>query len=133
MTWANKPSIKLAATVEIKPSLIEGAGVGVFALIDIPADTVVFSPLAPVQHFKYEDLNDLSEIQMSYLIKLAHVDSTGITIDRGVDDFHAAYFINHSRDPNVLYCQSTYSWHTIRDIPAGQELTAYYFVHERDF
>jgi hypothetical protein len=130
---ADKPAIKLAATVEIKPSLIQNAGVGVFALIDIAADAVIFTPLTPVQHFKYKELNNLSQTQLAHLIKLAHVDQTGIAIDRSADDFHAAYFINHSHNPNVIYCESSYSWLAMRDIPAGQELTAYYFPHERDF
>lgn len=123
----------LVATVEIKPSSITHAGVGVFALVHIAADTVIFKPRNAVQHFDFDALSALSPAQRMHLTKLAHVDQTGITIDCDANDFHAAYFINHSRDPNVIYCDSTYAWYAIRDITAGQELTAYYFPHERDF
>lgn len=123
----------LAATVEIKPSLIVHAGIGVFALIDIAADTVIFEPRNKVQHFDFNQLTALSPTQRAHITKLGHVDETGITVDCNANDFHAAYFINHHHSPNVIYCNSTHTWYAIRDIPAGQELTAYYFPYERDF
>ena len=123
----------LAATVEIRPSLITHAGIGVFALIDIAADTMIFEPRNTVQHFDFNQLSALSPAQRAHITKLAHVDETGIQIDCDANDFHAAYFINHHRAPNVIYCNSTYRWYAIRDIQAGEELTAYYFPHERDF
>lgn len=124
----------LFPTVELKPSLIENAGVGVFALVEISADSKVFSPAKTLQKVKLNTLSGLSERQKWHLKKLAHVqDDQTVVIDRSANEFHAAYFINHSTKPNMIYCNSTYTWYAMRDIHVGEELTAYYFPHERDF
>jgi SET domain-containing protein len=124
----------LFPTVEIKPSLIQNAGVGVFALVDIPADTKIFKSRRPMQKIKLSKLTNLNDRQRQHLNKLAHIEyDQTLAIDCDANEFYAAYFVNHSSNPNLIYCDMEYEWYTIKDIAAGEELTAYYFPYERDF
>ena len=108
----------------LSPSKVCG-GVGVFSLVDILQDTVIFKPRWQVQ---VKDSTIPDEVR-DYLDKM--------TYDGWVDDdlqhLGQQYYINHSHSPNVAYDKTTGKLYAIRDIKKGEELTDYYFPGERDW
>ena len=65
--------------------------------------------------------------------ELSYYDKDGFWIDDSLDRLGHQYYINHSNDPNVAYNKDTGKLYAIKDIPAGVELTDYYFPGERDW
>ena len=108
----------------LSPSKVCG-GVGVFSLVDILQDTVIFKPRWQVQ---VKDSTMPDKVR-DYLDKM--------TYDGWVDDdlqhLGQQYYINHSHSPNVAYDKTTGKLYAIRDIKKGEELTDYYFPGERDW
>jgi|TARA_B100000035_G_scaffold101765_1_gene86296 hypothetical protein len=102
-------------------------GVGVFSLVDIPRDTVIFKPKTCIQ------ITDVSPEIQTYLKKMTYYDDNGYWIDDDLQRLGQQYYINHSHHPNVAYERSTGQLYAIRDIIKDEELTDYYFPGERDW
>ena len=102
-------------------------GVGVFSLVDIPRDTVIFEPKRCVQ------ITDVSPEIQSYLKKMTYYDDNGYWIDDDLQRLGQQYYINHSHEPNVSYERSTGKLYAVRDILKDEELTDYYFPGERNW
>ena len=108
----------------LAPSQVCG-GVGVFSLVDIPQDTVIFEPRWQVQ---IKDTSLPEEVR-DYLDKMTY----NGWIDDDLQHLGQQYYINHSHDPNVAYDKNTGKLYAIRDIKKNEELTDYYFPGERDW
>lgn len=104
-------------------------GVGVFSLVDIPRDTIIFEPKTCVQIC---DEQVSTEIK-TYLEKMTYYDKNGFWIDDDLSRLGQQYYINHSHEPNVAYERSTGKLYAVRDISKDEELTDYYFPGERDW
>lgn len=104
-------------------------GVGVFALVDIPEDTCIFSP-GPLMKVLWSQVDE--EI-IERLKSLAYYDDEGFWIDSDLSKLGPQYYINHSNTPNVSYNKDTGELYSIRLIKKGEELTDYYFPGERDW
>jgi len=104
-------------------------GVGVFSLVDIPKDTVIFEPKKCVQICEWQISSEIRE----YLEKMTYYDGNGYWIDDDLQRLGQQYYINHSHEPNVAYERSTGKLYTVRDILKDEELTDYYFPGERDW
>jgi len=104
-------------------------GVGVFSLVDIPRDTVIFEPKGCVQ---ISDWQVSPEIQ-TYLKKMTYYDGNGYWIDDDLQRLGQQYYVNHSHEPNVAYERTTGKLYAIRDIVKDEELTDYYFPGERNW
>ena len=100
-------------------------GVGVFSLVDIPQDTVIFEPRWQVQ---VKDSTIPEEVR-DYLDKMTY----NGWIDDDLQHLGQQYYINHSNNPNVAYDKNTGKLYAIRDIKKNEELTDYYFPGERDW
>ena len=100
-------------------------GVGVFSLVDIPQDTVIFEPRWQVQ---VKDSTIPDEVR-DYLDKMTY----NGWIDDDLQHLGQQYYINHSNNPNVAYDKNTGKLYAIRDIKKNEELTDYYFPGERDW
>ena len=100
-------------------------GVGVFSLVDIPQDTVIFEPRWQVQ---VKDSTIPDEVR-DYLDKMTY----NGWIDDDLRNLGQQYYINHSHAPNVAYDKVTGRLYAIRDIKKNEELTDYYFPGERDW
>jgi SET domain-containing protein len=104
-------------------------GVGVFSLVDIPKDTVIFEPKKCVQICEWQISSEIRE----YLEKMTYYDGNGYWIDDDLQRLGQQYYINHSHEPNVAYERSTGKLYAVRDILKDEELTDYYFPGERNW
>lgn len=104
----------------LKPSLIEGAGVGCFAVSPIPKGTRLIRPKAAGENRRLAE-EDIPDSHLKYCPLL----ESGLYLAPA--DFAAMsvfWYINHAREPNV----DTESWHLYAgdDIEPGEEITIYY-------
>jgi SET domain-containing protein len=104
-------------------------GVGVFSLVNIPEDTLIFSPGELVKILWSEVNENIHE----RIKTLAYFDNEGFWIDNDLSKLGQQYYINHSNSPNVAYNKDTGKLYAIRYIKKNEELTDYYFPGERDW
>jgi len=118
----------------LKPSAIPGAGVGVFSLIDIPKDTLIFEVKRDDDYFfKYSEIEDLPQSVKDYILEMTDGVEEGFFLDVPAFKIYTAYYVNHSHEPNVFWDRRTDELFSIRDIKIGEELTTYYKPCERNF
>ena len=124
----------------LKPSLIEGAGVGVFALKNIKKDECLY------HRNNYKDLIDyeIPEKLISSLVEpnilkfidrmcMYNYDNQTYTIDIPLNMLYTEYYINHSHTPNIFWDRHEHDLYAICDIQEGEELTTYYRPDEREW
>ena len=143
MNYDNQHIIKLIREQQTKlaPSLIPGAGVGVFALVDIPKDTQIkgasaFREYTGIQHYyviKESDLDGIDEKVKDYFSSMTEGEGDEHYVDAPPFMHYHCYYINHSSTPNCFWDRRTGDIYTQVDISEGQELTMYYKLSERDF
>ena len=121
------PQFKLA------PSKIEGAGVGVFAVNDVPQDYPVFGPKGQVYRILWSETSDISDSLRDYIRGICHSDSEGFYIDRHLDQLDLSYYVNHSETPNLWHDSKADVYYSNRKILEGEELTVLYPIEERDW
>lgn len=118
----------------LKPSTISGAGVGVFSLIDIPKDTLIFEVKRDDDYFfKYSEIEDLPQSVKDYILGMTDGVEEGFFLDVPAFKIYTTYYVNHSHEPNVFWDRRTDELFSIRDIKIGEELTTYYKPCERNF
>jgi len=110
-------------------SNIINAGIGVFAVTDIPKDTVLFEGGdSCLVEWKY-----IPKESKQYISSITHNDERGIYLNRPINEVYIAYYFNHSECPNVHYDSKNDRFITIKDIKKEEELTCYYIPEERDW
>lgn len=118
----------------LKPSTIPGAGVGVFSLIDIPKDTLIFDVKRDDDYFfKYSEIENLPPSIKEYITEITDGVKEGFFLDVPAFKIYTAYYVNHSREPNIFWDRRTDELFSIIDIKIGEELTTYYKPCERNF
>jgi hypothetical protein len=118
----------------LKPSTIPGAGVGVFSLVDISKDTLIFNIKRDDDYFfKHSEIEDLPPSIQNYILGMTDGVEDGFFLDVPAFKIYTAYYVNHSYEPNVFWDRRTDELFSIRDIEMGEELTTYYKPIERDF
>ena len=119
--------------VKLAPSKIDGAGVGLFAIVDIPKDTLIFKFKEDLEdHFiKYEEITD-PKIR-EYFWGMTDGENGGFYIDVLGYMLYSAYYVNHSYEPNAFWTRRTQELYSIKDLKVGEELTTYYQPNERNF
>ena len=126
-------SIKTLKT-HLKPSTIPGAGIGVFSLVDIPKDTLIFEVKREDDYFfKISEIEDLPLNIQDYILGMTDGTEEGFYLDVPAFKIYTAYYVNHSYEPNVFWDRRTDELFSIKDIKEGEELTTYYKPEERDF
>jgi len=118
--------------VRLKPSSIPGAGIGVFAIKEIPKNTIVFQfDNSEIKWIKKEDISELDpEVQEMY--KHFAVEKDGMLgAPKHFNQMTPAWYINHSYNPNCG-CDKNYDFYTLRDIKKGEELTVDYSSYSSD-
>jgi SET domain-containing protein len=126
---------------KLAPSTIPGAGVGVFALVDIPKDTLIkgckafmeFCNMETEFEFYYDEFEDLDSNIQKYVWSMTDGYDNKFCIDAPLFMLYQGYYINHSNTPNCFWDRRTGNIYTQVDIKAGSELTMYYMASERDF
>ena len=104
-------------------------GVGVFSLVPIPADTLIFRP-KNAQKIPWLKVPEDVRVAMK---NLTYYDEEGFWIDCDLDRIGPQYYINHSLSPNVSYNKDNGCLYAIRDIEPHEELLDYYYPNERDW
>lgn len=118
----------------LNPSTIPSAGVGVFSLVDIPKDTLIFEVKRDEDYFfKYSEIEDLPQSVKDYILGMTDGVEEGFFLDVPAFKIYTAYYVNHSHEPNVFWDRRTDELFSIRDIKMGEELTTYYKPCERNF
>jgi uncharacterized protein len=118
--------------VRLKPSEIPDAGVGVFAIVDIPKDVIIFQfDNSEINWIKEEEIKNLPpEIQEMY--RHFSVEKDGMLgAPKHFNQMTPAWYINHSKNPNCG-CNDEYDFYTLRDIKKGEELTVDYSTYGDD-
>ena len=105
-------------------------GVGVFSLVDIKKDTIIFKPSSMTQKVSWDKIDFKI---MNKIKELTYYDSEGFWIDDSLDRLGHQYYINHSHTPNVSYNSVNNCLYAMVDIKAGIELLDYYFPEDRDW
>ena len=127
---------------KLAPSKISGAGVGVFAIVEIPKDTLIKGSKAFIDFVRKEDdyylfdwneFEDLDDRIKTYLWGMTEGHDNKFYIDAPPFMFYQGYYINHSDTPNCFWDRRTSNIYTQIDIKPGEELTMYYMLSERDF
>lgn len=104
-------------------------GVGVFSLVRIPADTVIFRPKTG-EKIRF---SEVSEEVGNKMRELTYYDDEGFWVDDDLDRLGPQYYINHSLNSNVSYNKDTGCLYATRDIDVNEELLDYYFPEEREW
>tara|TARA_B100000927_G_scaffold195000_1_gene157387 strand:- start:449 stop:889 length:441 start_codon:yes stop_codon:yes gene_type:complete len=124
----------------LQPSLIEGAGVGVFALRFIKQDEVLYDKkywnCFKNYQVHWKDVKKLVEPKIEKYIErmCMYVPETeSYILDVPLNMLYTEYYINHSHTPNLFWDRKTHEFFAIKDIEEGEELTSYYRPDERDW
>ena len=107
-------------------------GVGVFAYIDIPKDTIIFPPNQSIIDEKVK-WSKVSKKAAKKIKALTIWDKEGFYTDCNINRFDIAYYVNHSRNPNVHRDLMTFELYAIRKIRKNDEILQFYAPYERDW
>ena len=106
------------------------SGVGVFALIDIPRDTIIWKLRDEPYKVPWNLLT--TEIQ-NHIKSMTWCDNEGFWIDCHLDRIYQAYYVNHSDNPNCDVINEEELYIAIRNIKKDEELTYRYLELDRDW
>lgn len=126
-------SIQNNCNVCLKPSKVCN-GVGVFALIDIKCDTILFNDLKPDKDFiSWRQMGEIPDEVKKYLGNVCLYSKKGIYLSRTVSSINISYYVNHSEEFNVYHDLKKDKYVTIRDIKKGEEILCLYTEEEIDW
>ena len=112
----------------LAPSKVCG-GIGAFALIDIPKDTIIWKLRDKPYKVPWNLLT--TEIQ-NHIKSITWCDNEGFWIDCHLDRIYQAYYVNHSDNPNC-HVNKKELYIAIRNINKDEELTYKYLESDRDW
>lgn len=126
-------SIVYEGKFQLKPSTVCD-GVGVFALVDIPYNIILFNDVVSDQTFiSWEEIPEVDSKIVSYLKSICNSNDKGIYLNRTVNNICIPYYINHSENFNVKHFKDDDVYVTSRPIKAGDEILCYYNDAEIDW
>jgi hypothetical protein len=124
--------IRNGILVKLVPSSIVGAGVGIATLTEIDKNEIVFAP-KDTCFVRWDELLDVEDNIINYIKKICHNNEHGFWIDCHINDIGAAYFVNHSEEPNLIHDGEKDIYYSARKIHIGEELTCKYSSDEIDW
>ncbi|MGO9266216.1 MAG: SET domain-containing protein [Candidatus Binataceae bacterium] len=114
----------------LKPSKIHG--VGVFAVRDIPKGTPVFAEDdEDIVWIDKRNIGELPSAIREFYDDFCIIDGDKYGCPENFDKLTIAWYLNHSDEPNVAP-DNEYRFYALRDIKAGEELTANYHSYSDD-
>ena len=126
-------SILNESYVQLKPSKV-CEGVGVFALRTIPRFTVLFNDVEPdTCLISWEELKEVDKRVICYLKSICNTSKQGVYLSRTINNINVTYYVNHSKQPNVIHNKILDVYMTLTDIHPGQELVCKYEPEEIDW
>ena len=110
----------------LRPSTIEGAGVGVFATTDIPRGTVLRELFAPddVRRLTWTEFAALdvpSDVKENFVTRY----ETECFVPACFNRISVGWYLNDSEEPNLAH-DANYDYYALRAIAAGEELLIRY-------
>ncbi len=124
--------IRNGILVKLVPSSIVGAGVGAITLTEIDKGEIVFAP-KDLHFIRWGEVADIEHGVLDHIKKVCHNNEYGFWIDCHVNDIGAAYFVNHSDEPNLIHDIERDIYYAARKIQIGEELTCKYSPDEIDW
>jgi hypothetical protein len=118
--------------VKLVPSSIVGAGVGVETLTEIEHGEIVFAPKETC-FVHWDEIFNVEGNIVNYIKKVCNHNEYGFWIDCLVNDIGAAYFVNHSEEPNLIHDRERDMYYASKKIEIGEELTCKYSPDEIDW
>lgn len=118
--------------VKLAPSQIPNAGVGVFALTYIPSGQKIFDG-SENKYIQWMELVDMEREVLEHIKKVCHYDEYGFWIDGPLNKIGAAYYVNHSENPNLYHDTAADNYFSLKNINIGEELTCKYLPNEIDW
>ena len=118
--------------VKLAPSSIVGAGVGAVTLTEIHKNEVVFAP-KDLCFIRWDEVKNVEHNVLDHIKKVCHNNEYGFWIDCYINDIGAAYFVNHSDEPNLIHDRERDIYYAARKIQIGEELTCKYSPDEIDW
>lgn len=126
-------SIRYSCNVCLKPSKVCN-GIGVFALTDIKANTILFDDIEPDKTFiTWEKIGDIAPEVKAYLKRMCISNDEGLFLSRTASAINISYYVNHSDNYNVHHDLTIDRYMTTKDIKAGDEILCKYLSFEIDF
>lgn len=114
----------------LKPSLIENAGVGVFAIDAIPFGVDPFPGSETNITIMSNDAYNLLSEEKQKMIRDFCYNHHG---NWRVPDFNKidiSWYVNSSENPNLSFDSETGNYTTLREIKVGEELTYDYLIYD---
>ncbi len=110
----------------LRPSTIEGAGVGVFATTDVPRGTVLRELFAPddVRRLTWAEFATLdvpSDVKENFVTRY----ETECFVPAHFNRISVGWYLNDSEEPNLAH-DANYDYYALRAIAAGEELLIRY-------
>jgi SET domain-containing protein len=120
------------ARTKIKLGVSPIHGIGVFALVDIPAGTQgLFSPPAVWRAVPLTELDVLAPVVRQHVETYCLQDETNIYLPpHGLEVMDLVMYLNHSDTPNLQQLDGGSDFRTLRDVDAGEELLIDYGMLE---
>ncbi|MFH1967263.1 MAG: SET domain-containing protein [Patescibacteria group bacterium] len=113
------------------------AGVGVFAIRDIPEDTNIFygQPDPKWHTFKMSQLKNLDKqvLKMIDDFFVIEKDQTVQIPEGAFADMNISYYPNNSETPNAKTTDGGYTFVSLRDIKKGEEITVAYSTYDEKY
>lgn len=126
-------SIRYSCNVCLKPSRVCD-GIGVFALTDIDANTILFDDIEPDNTFiTWKEIGDIDPEVKAYLKRMCNSNDEGLFLNRTVSAINISYYVNHSDNYNVHHDLNLDRYVTTKDIKAGDEILCKYLFSEINF
>lgn len=115
----------------LKPSRIEGAGVGVFSINFIPKGIDPFEGCTTeLRTMSNEEFQSLSEEKKKMVRDFCYHSSGNWRVPRNFNTLDISWFVNSSPNPNLEFNTNNGRYVTLRDIEVDEELTYEYLVYE---
>ena len=114
----------LGVYTRLRPSAIHG--IGVFAIIPIPAGTYIFEPdESEMITVNTEAINDLPDAIRQLYQAFCPVSQRKFQCPLSFNNLTPSWFLNHSSEPNVA-ADEDLKFYALRNIAVGEELTSDY-------
>lgn len=110
----------------LKPSTIQGAGIGVFAAQDLPKGTPLFRK--DISESRVAQIKDIPPMFLQYCI---YINDQQCIAPTHFDRMTIGWYLNHSHTPNVTHLPKSdpnFWFYALRDIKAGEELVIDYNI-----